>query len=465
MSGELTIHALREQGLFDELTRAFSNQPLAASVVLDVFSEAHPAMQAQIPTFSTPGHYWLQVLTLLEAGAVPNGMSKLLANAARVVPGNSKFARFATGGDVKGDKKRTHVAITIEVDGDLSDPEILKLVQDTKKFADDRDGRFHLDMVTKGSTKAHVFLELPPDVDAQEAMSAIRAAVPNARVYQEERDFRDYLLDPLYVEGPDGQRFAMDEVRASTRVSEVAESVMGEYEGSWPKGKAGEKPYTVDAQSPGGEPRRVRSNQTLHDAGVRPHDTLHVHPERRAGSVSPMLLAQSLTVVRNQILDHAKAHPEFFVEANSRDIPTEYVFHFRAPSFAPGNPPRRIEEHSVLLTLPAEFPVQAPRAFWQTDIFHPNIHFESGLVCLGVLTESYTPGLDFGVVCQMLVDMAGYRNYELTEGYNPEAARWAASEEGQKAIAEIGGCSIAELLGRTDRPARRLNLRRVKVGS
>ena len=49
----------------------------------------------------------------------------------------------------------------------------------------------------------------------------------------------------------------------------------------------------------------------------------------------------------------------------------------------------------------------------------------TGAVCLGVLQDSYSPGLDFGLVCQMLVDMAGYRNYELTEGYDPDAGRWA----------------------------------------
>ena len=29
----------------------------------------------------------------------------------------------------------------------------------------------------------------------------------------------------------------------------------------------------------------------------------------------------------------------------------------------------------------------APEAFWQTPIFHPNIHRETGKVCLGVLEE------------------------------------------------------------------------------
>jgi hypothetical protein len=89
------------------------------------------------------------------------------------------------------------------------------------------------------------------------------------------------------------------------------------------------------------------------------------------------------------------------------------------------------------------------------------VHAASGLVCLGVLADSYKPGLHFGTVCQMLVDMARFQNYALDEGYNEEAARWAASDEGQRAILAIGGRPREEAWGEGVRPARRISLRRV----
>jgi hypothetical protein len=247
---------------------------------------------------------------------------------------------------------------------------------------------------------------------------------------------------------------------------------MGEYADTfWPTDKKGHHaPATVDVRRPGpdSEVRRIQSDQTLHDAGVRPHDTLLVRPERRAGSVNPLLRAESLTVVRNQILDFARSRPDFEVAANSQDIPTEYLFRFRAPGYAPGSPPRLIDRHEVLLVTPAEFPVKAPQAYWQHDIFHPNVHATTGLVCLGVLADSYKPGLHFGTVCQMLIDIASYRNYALDEGYNGEAARWAISDEGQQAILRIGGRSREEVLaipeeisGVSARPARKVSLRRM----
>ena len=47
-------------------------------------------------------------------------------------------------------------------------------------------------------------------------------------------------------------------------------------------------------------------------------------------------------------------------------------------------------------------------------------------------------GIDFGEICQMLVDIASYQNYEVREGYNTEAMEWAVSPEGQALIDKVG---------------------------
>jgi hypothetical protein len=105
-----------------------------------------------------------------------------------------------------------------------------------------------------------------------------------------------------------------------------------------------------------------------------------------------------------------------------------------------------VDEHEVLLLLPESFPMQAPAAFWQTPIFHPNVRRGNGKVCLGVLEDRYRPGLDFGDLCQMLADIAAYRNYEVREGYDAEAREWALSPAGQMAIEGRGGRSVARQL-------------------
>ena len=114
----------------------------------------------------------------------------------------------------------------------------------------------------------------------------------------------------------------------------------------------------------------------------------------------------------------------------------------------PGGAPEPVDEHEVFLILPEGFPVQAPLAIWQTPVYHPNIDLETGKVCLGALEDRYRPAMDFGELCQILVDMAGYRNYEVREGYNTDAAEWAVSPEGRASIEARGGQSVDRMLWR-----------------
>ncbi len=214
---------------------------------------------------------------------------------------------------------------------------------------------------------------------------------------------------------------------------------------------------------------RLDPRQALHDAGVRPGDTLRVSPERTAGAVDPLMREEALARVRVQVLDYAAAHPGFEVEANSLVAPTEYLFRFQARSFAPppsaGQEPRAVDLHEVLIVLPPDFPIKAPDAWWQTEIFHPNIHPENGYVCLGALQKYYKSGLNFGELCQMMVDIASYRTYTIDpKDYLDQKARdWAVSAEGQIAIEDAGGYSILRRLVEDGLPAQPVRIRKLDV--
>jgi hypothetical protein len=463
----LTVQNLEDSGALQELAAVFSTREDALYLLANI-----PGLNTgRLPEFNATNasNYWRQVTERLGQGIVENGLEALMAAAAREFPGNGKFRPYARRGELPpppGSISKPSRALVIEIHADELDEQVLALWTMAKRLAEERGGEAKLDIITKGSTRLHVSLEHVTEEDAEAIARVLQRSLPasaKANVYREPHTFRDYLMDPLFAEGPDGQRFELDHVRASTRVGEVAQGVVSQYEDAfWPTDKAGRHASpTVDVRNPDGDVRRLQSDQTLHDAGVRPRDTLSVFPERRAGSVNPLLRAESLTIVRNQIVDFARTHPGFEVEANSVDIPTEYLFRFQAPGFEPGTPLRLIDRHEVLLVMPPEFPVKAPQAYWQHELFHPNVDAATGLVCLGVLAESYRPGIHFGTLCQMLVDMASFRNYEIDEGYNEDAARWAASDEGQQAIRAIGGRSREEMLGLREQPARRINVRKV----
>ncbi|GAA1392553.1 hypothetical protein GCM10009639_24400 [Kitasatospora putterlickiae] len=288
----------------------------------------------------------------------------------------------------------------------------------------------------------------------------------------------DYLIHRLLVEGPDGRRFGITDAPAQQLTRDVANDVVAEYD---PVFHQATMPTVIDQIQPDGQGRRLDPEATLHDSGIRDGDRLRVGFETRAGAVNPLDRQDALYRVRNQILAYAESRPGISVMTDSALLPTEFEIDFAQPGFGPpstpGGEPVRIERHTVRISCSADFPETAPRVYWLTPVFHPNVfpNYDceearvdpgaQGLVCLGLLAESYQPSLDFGDLCQLLVDMAGFRNYSLFEStgelqadgtprlranfYDRQAARWVA--EHQDRIEEING-SLVEPVVRDHRP-------------
>ena len=293
--------------------------------------------------------------------------------------------------------------------------------------------------------------------------SAIQASVATT-------DFQDYLIGRLNVEGPDQRQFEILDIPASTRVGDVGQGIIAEEYSDqklFEKGGAGSRrEVVVDRVHSDGTTERLDPDKNLHEQNVHEDDNLSVSPESTAGSVNPVVRESALVRVRNEVLDFAESHPGFKVGANSSIAPTEYIFQFRAPSFGPppipGANPVEIDDHEVFVFLPADFPMVAPQVYWQRPIiFHPNVHPEKGAVCLGALADRYLPGLSFGMLCQLLIDIAGFQNYAVEEGYNLEAQEWAFSQQGQAAIEQRGGKSFLRMVLHKIHQPRRLWIRPV----
>jgi ubiquitin-protein ligase len=306
---------------------------------------------------------------------------------------------------------------------------------------------------------------------AQALSEAHRGAQP-LRASVAASNFEDYLLRRLYVEGPDQRQFEILDIPASTKVHEFGQGVMhGEYsdgESSENRPAGPRRGVVVDRVSADGTSQRLDPDKTLHEQTVQEDDRFSISHETTAGSVNPVVRESALVRVREEMLEFAEGHPDFSVGANSPIAPTEYVFRFKAPSFGspriPGGDPVEIEDHAVYVFLPADFPMTAPQAYWQAPIvFHPNVHPKNGAVCLGELADRYLPGLSFGRLCQLLIDIASYRNYAVQEGYNLDAQKWAISERGMAAIERRGGQSFLRIYFQGTREPRRLWIRPVEA--
>jgi hypothetical protein len=278
-----------------------------------------------------------------------------------------------------------------------------------------------------------------------------------------------YLLSALTVQGPDGRMFRFTDTPAAQTVADLAADTLEQYGADF----GGQRTAVTDQVQGNGQGLRLDPDTTLHAAGIRDGDQMRVGFESTAGIVNPLFREQALARAANQIRAYAETHPGFVVWADASSTPTIYEFEFSRPSFAPpptpGQEPAEIgpdELHRVQLDLGPPFPEEAPKAFWLTPIFHPNVYpnYEceparrrptaQGLVCFGDLADDgYRPGMDFGELCQALQDIAGFRNYGLfvptadvdaashqrlrANYFDQEAARWVMYN--QQRIEGIGG--------------------------
>jgi len=84
-------------------------------------------------------------------------------------------------------------------------------------------------------------------------------------------------------------------------------------------------------------------------------------------------------------------------------------------------------DHEVLLHLVAAYPRSAPHLKWLTPIYHPNIA-RTGAVCLGGFGTHWSPGIQLDQLCEMLWDMCRWRNFDVANPYDREAAVWARQQ-------------------------------------
>ncbi len=263
-----------------------------------------------------------------------------------------------------------------------------------------------------------------------------------------------YLISHLIVQGPDGRSFRFTDVPAQTTVSEIAADTLAQYPDD------GVRRGTVtDQVQPDGQGVRLDPQSTLHRARVRDGAHLRVGHETNAGAVDPIYHAEALSRAGNQIRAFVDSRPGMKYWTDSAQLASCFELEFSEPSFGPpaqpGGEPVDITEHVVQIEFQAEFPRTPPAVFWLSEIFHPNIYpnYDSdaarrkpahqGLVCLGELTDSYQPALDLGRLCQALIDLASYRDYEI----DLPTGRFVLDEDGQPREIVLGNAYDVQAAG------------------
>ena len=56
----------------------------------------------------------------------------------------------------------------------------------------------------------------------------------------------------------------------------------------------------------------------------------------------------------------------------------------------------------VLLRVASDYPMVAPTASFDTKIFHPNVNWKTGEICLNILKEHWSPAWTMSAVCRAI---------------------------------------------------------------
>lgn len=83
--------------------------------------------------------------------------------------------------------------------------------------------------------------------------------------------------------------------------------------------------------------------------------------------------------------------------------------------------------HQLELYFHERFPRFPPRFLWKTEIFHPNIlpPQKNGTVCIG----GWAPSETAEMLVLRIAEMIQYKQYNLNDPLNIEAANWAREHE------------------------------------
>eukprot|EP01091_Cochliopodium_minus_P003093 TRINITY_DN12929_c0_g1_i1.p1 TRINITY_DN12929_c0_g1~~TRINITY_DN12929_c0_g1_i1.p1 ORF type:complete len:155 (+),score=36.88 TRINITY_DN12929_c0_g1_i1:46-510(+) len=68
-------------------------------------------------------------------------------------------------------------------------------------------------------------------------------------------------------------------------------------------------------------------------------------------------------------------------------------------------PPETPYEEGIFeieLDIPKNYPLSAPKAYFKTKIFHPNILWKTGEICLDILKDSWTAGITIPIICRSI---------------------------------------------------------------
>eukprot|EP00672_Neobodo_designis_P003854 CAMPEP_0174852812 /NCGR_PEP_ID=MMETSP1114-20130205/26878_1 /TAXON_ID=312471 /ORGANISM="Neobodo designis, Strain CCAP 1951/1" /LENGTH=162 /DNA_ID=CAMNT_0016087429 /DNA_START=94 /DNA_END=582 /DNA_ORIENTATION=- len=108
-----------------------------------------------------------------------------------------------------------------------------------------------------------------------------------------------------------------------------------------------------------------------------------------------------------------KANIQSGADVRLQPVSEDTLFKWTAEINGPADTPFAGGVYTVALTVPNDYPIVPPTAtFPAKKVFHPNVRFDTGEICLDILKASWSPAWTLSAVCRAIQTLMSHPEHD-----------------------------------------------------